>query len=124
PVAAVDLTSALPHIRAGKLIAVGVPSAKRTSLAPEIPTIAEAGVPGFERAPGFIGLLAPARTPPAVGPSLSPAIGAVPSTPAAQAKVRLLAAEVAYPEADAFAKFLADEAMRWKEALASMPASN
>src|SRR5262249_37555339 len=109
PVAAGDLTSALPPIRAGKPIALGVPSAKRTSLAPEIPTIAEAGVPGFERAPGFIGLLAPAGTPLAVVHSLSHEIGAILSTPDAQAKVRLLAAEVAYLEADAFAKFLAVE---------------
>ena len=47
PVAVVDLTSAHSHIRAGTLLALGVPHAKRTALLPDIPTIAEAGVAGF-----------------------------------------------------------------------------
>jgi tripartite-type tricarboxylate transporter receptor subunit TctC len=124
PVASVDLTSALPHIRAGKLTALGVPHARRTSLAPDIPTIAEAGVPGFERAPGFIGLFAPAGTPSAIVKSLSREIGAILAMPDAQARARLLAVEAAYEDDVTFANFLAIEAARWKEALASMPASN
>jgi tripartite-type tricarboxylate transporter receptor subunit TctC len=118
PLASVDLTSALPHIAAGRLIALGVPSPKRTSLAPDIPTIAEAGVPGFARAAGFIGLFAPAGTPRLVVRRLSVAIGD------AQAKVRLLAAEPAYADDETFAAFLATESARWKESLAAMPASN
>jgi len=57
--------SALPHIRSGRLRAYGVSSHKRTSAAPEIPTIAEAGVPGYE-AYNWSGLVAPAGTPRAV----------------------------------------------------------
>jgi tripartite-type tricarboxylate transporter receptor subunit TctC len=124
PLASVDLTSALPHIAAGRLIALGVPSPKRTSLAPDIPTIAEAGVPGFARAAGFIGLFAPAGTPRAVVRRLSVAIGETLATPDAQAKIRLLAAETAYADDETFATFLATESARWKEALAAMPASN
>jgi tripartite-type tricarboxylate transporter receptor subunit TctC len=63
PVAAVDITSAYPHIAAGRLIALGMGEVKRSAAAPEIPTIAEAGVPGFGRAGGFIGLFAPGGTP-------------------------------------------------------------
>jgi tripartite-type tricarboxylate transporter receptor subunit TctC len=124
PLAAVDLTSALPHIQAGRLIALGVPSARRTSLAPDIPTIAEAGVPGFERAPGFLGLFAPAGTPKPIIARLSGEVGAILATADAQEKVRLLAAEISYENDERFAAFLAAESARWKEALAAMPTSN
>jgi len=55
-------SSALPHIQSGKLRALGVASARRTPLLPELPTIAEAGLPGFE-AVSWYALLAPAGTP-------------------------------------------------------------
>src|SRR6266508_2475238 len=53
PLASVDLTSAYPHIQAGRLIALGLIDGKRFAAAPEIPTIAESGVPGFGRASGW-----------------------------------------------------------------------
>ena len=55
--------AALPYIQAGKLRALGVSTAKRSSLLPAVPTIAEAGVPGFDISVWF-GLVAPAGTPP------------------------------------------------------------
>ena len=58
----VDPPPALPHIRAGKLRALAVTSNRRTSYLPEVPTVAEAGIPGFE-AVFWIGLFAPAATP-------------------------------------------------------------
>jgi tripartite-type tricarboxylate transporter receptor subunit TctC len=57
-----NLPSAMPHIKAGKLRAVAVTSAKRAPALPELPTIAESGVPGFE-ASSWFGILAPAGTP-------------------------------------------------------------
>ncbi len=57
-----NILSALPHIRSGRIRAYGVTSAVRSSGAPEIPTLAEAGVPGYEAVQWF-GLLAPAGTP-------------------------------------------------------------
>src|SRR5690606_1057552 len=54
--------SVAPHINTGKLRALGVTTAKRSSLLPEVPTIAEAGVPGYEVVQ-WSGILAPARTP-------------------------------------------------------------
>ncbi|HET7764751.1 MAG TPA: tripartite tricarboxylate transporter substrate binding protein [Burkholderiales bacterium] len=53
---------AIPHMKSGRLIALGVSTAQRSAEMPEVPTIAEAGVPGFE-ARVWIGLLAPAGTP-------------------------------------------------------------
>ena len=57
-----NLPSALPHIKAGKLKALAVTSAKRSAVLPDLPTIAEAGVTGYE-ASSWFGLLAPAGTP-------------------------------------------------------------
>jgi tripartite-type tricarboxylate transporter receptor subunit TctC len=57
-----DLSTLMPQVRAGKLRALAVTGAKRSALAPELPTIAESGVAGFE-ASGWFGVLAPAATP-------------------------------------------------------------
>ena len=57
-----NLPSALPHIKAGKLRAIAVTSTKRAPALPDLPTIAESGVPGFE-ASSWFGILAPAGTP-------------------------------------------------------------
>ncbi|MBI4292650.1 MAG: tripartite tricarboxylate transporter substrate binding protein [Betaproteobacteria bacterium] len=57
-----DVLGVMPHIKAGRLRAYGVTSANRVSVAPDVPTIAEAGVPGFEVVQWF-GILAPANTP-------------------------------------------------------------
>jgi tripartite-type tricarboxylate transporter receptor subunit TctC len=60
-----QVTTSLPHIRAGKLRALGVTSSKRSAQLPEVPTIDEAGLPGFVDTT-FNGLMAPAGTPPAI----------------------------------------------------------
>ncbi|MBI4292800.1 MAG: tripartite tricarboxylate transporter substrate binding protein [Betaproteobacteria bacterium] len=62
PVMMANVLSVLPHINAGKLRAYGVTSLKRATVAPDVPTIAEAGVPGYEVVPWY-GILAPANTP-------------------------------------------------------------
>jgi tripartite-type tricarboxylate transporter receptor subunit TctC len=59
------VVNSLPLANAGKLQALAVTSAKRSVLAPELPTVAESGLPGFE-VTGWYGLAAPAATPPAV----------------------------------------------------------
>ena len=60
-----NVLSALPHTKSGRLRALGVSSAKRVAVAPTVPTIAEAGVPGYEVVQWF-GVLAPAATPPEI----------------------------------------------------------
>jgi tripartite-type tricarboxylate transporter receptor subunit TctC len=59
------ISTAMPHVRSGKLRALAVTSEKRSIAAPEFPTIAEAGVPGYAHS-SWVGLLAPAKTPAAV----------------------------------------------------------
>jgi tripartite-type tricarboxylate transporter receptor subunit TctC len=56
------ISTALPHVKSNKLRALAVTTAKRSIVAPEFPTISEAGVPGYEHA-SWVGLFAPARTP-------------------------------------------------------------
>ena len=72
----VPISLALPHIRDGKLIALGVSTARRSALLPEVPTIAEAGVAGFDF-PIWYGLWAPAGTPAGVIDKLVKDIGRV-----------------------------------------------
>ena len=88
----------------------------------DISTVAEAGVPGFGRIGGFIGLLAPAGTPAAIVKRLSREVGAILAVPEVQAKVRLLSVEPA--DDVAFARMLNEESAKWKELLQSLPAAN
>jgi tripartite-type tricarboxylate transporter receptor subunit TctC len=67
------LPPVLPHVRAGKLHALGVASRRRLAQIPEVPTIAESGVPGFE-ATQWYGLVAPAHTPPAIVEQIATAV--------------------------------------------------
>ena len=60
-----DITTIQPQIKSGRLKVLGVMSKERSSLAPEMPTLAETGVPGYE-ASGWFAILAPAGTPPAI----------------------------------------------------------
>ena len=67
------MPSALPHVKTGKLRALGVSGLKRTAAAPEVPTIAEAGVPGFEVL-NWQGMVVPSKTPPAIIQRLNSAL--------------------------------------------------
>lgn len=82
------VASAAAHIKSGKVRALGVTTARRAAALPDIPTIAETGVPGYE-VDGWYGILAPARTPQAIIQRLNAEINAVVATQ--EAKDRLLA---------------------------------
>ena len=66
PVAILILSNVLPHVKSGKLRAIGVIEASRAKAAPEVPTVAEGGVPGFSVPDTWIGIIGPAGLPPAV----------------------------------------------------------
>jgi len=106
-------TTSLPHIRAGRLTALAVTTAKRNASMPDIPTVAEAGVPGYEAAVWY-GLLAPANVPPAIVNKIHRDV----STVLAMADVKEILANVmadTTPSASpkAFADFLARETTKW-----------
>jgi tripartite-type tricarboxylate transporter receptor subunit TctC len=123
PVASVDITSAYPHIVGGRAIALGMAEFQRSKAAPEIPTIGEAGITGFGRSGGFIGLFAPRGTPPAVVKRISADVQDALRTPAVLAALKPLTVSAAYQDSDTFAKFLAGEAAQWKKILQQLKLS-
>lgn len=104
------------EIRAGRLKALGVTSARRTPALPDVPTIAESGVPGFDVSPWF-GMLAPARTPPAIVKRLHDEIVAILQRPAMRDRfVREGVDPVGNTPAE-FAAFIRAEREKWAKAV-------
>ena len=88
-----SLVQMVPHVRSGKLKALGVSSAKRNAALPEVPTIAEAGVPGYEVS-NWWGILAPAGTPAPVLERLYKEINVILDSPETRKRFELEGAEV------------------------------
>lgn len=106
-------TTSLPHIRAGRLTALAVTTARRNSQLPDVPTLAESGLPGYE-AGVWYGLLGPAKLPPAVVAKLHRDFTAVVSQPDVREVLANVTAEpTPSPSPQAFAEFLAKEANKW-----------
>lgn len=114
PIAFDNLPSSLNQIRAGKVRALAVTSAKRWPGAPDIPTLAEAGVPGYESTAWF-GLLAPARTPPAVVALLQTQVAAILRLPEVGKLFLEQGAEPVGDTPDEFGKFIAGELQKWSK---------
>ena len=106
------LIQALPHIRSGKLKALGVGSAKRSPLLPELPTIAEAGVPGYDGSIWW-GILARAGTPAPIVAKLNGEINAVLRDREAAKRLAAEGAEPVTDTPDAFGKLIAAELGKW-----------
>lgn len=107
-----NLTTAQPHIRAGKLRGLGVGKAKRSPLFPEMPTIAEAGVKGYE-ANNWNGLVAPTGTPRAVIQRLHKEIVATLQEPVIQDRMTKAGLEPVGDTPAEFAQYLKSEAAKW-----------
>jgi tripartite-type tricarboxylate transporter receptor subunit TctC len=108
-----DPISVLPHIKSGKLRALAVTSLERSSVAPEVPTVAESGYPGFE-ALAWHGILAPARTPPAVIRKLNAEIAKALADPATKALLVNQAMQTVGNTPEEFAAFLQKDIAIWK----------
>lgn len=108
---------ALPHARAGRLRALAVSTAHRSPSAPDVPTVSEAGLPGFE-ADNWHGILAPSGTPEAVLRKLNREIVAVLSKPELRAQLVKAGAEAVSGPADAFATFIRRETVKWRDVAA------
>jgi tripartite-type tricarboxylate transporter receptor subunit TctC len=102
----------LPHVKAGKLQALAVTSSIRAKAAPELPTMAESGLPGYS-AVGWFGLLAPADTPKAVVDKLSLDVNAALQNPAIEKTMLASGAEPANISADEFGRFIVQELDKW-----------
>jgi tripartite-type tricarboxylate transporter receptor subunit TctC len=109
----VDLLPALPHIREGKLKVLGVTTPSRVAAAPDIPTLAEAGLPGYELV-AWQGVVAPAGVPRAIVDRLASQIGALMSAPETRKKLTEIALEpLPASTPDSFAAFVKSEVERW-----------
>lgn len=109
-----NLPSSLPHVKAGKLKALGVTSSARVAQLPDVPTLAEAGVPGYEVMSWF-GLWAPAKTPKPIVDKLNQAIVEILNTPELQQKISEQGA-IPTPETPAqFESFIRAETEKWNK---------
>ena len=107
-----SLYSAQPQVKAGKLRALGVASAKRTPFAPEVPTIAESGLPGYSVI-AWYGVMVPAQTPPATVARLHAEIAKGLKTPDSQERFAGQGAELVVNTPAEFAAHVRTEIAKW-----------
>lgn len=107
---------ARPHITAGTLRVIATPSVKRLAVLPDVPTIAEAGLPGFKVEPWF-GITAPAHTPKAIVLKLNAEIGQVMRQADVVRRMAELGAEAMSTSPDAFAQLIDREIVEWGETI-------
>jgi tripartite-type tricarboxylate transporter receptor subunit TctC len=108
-----QLTSSMGFIKDGKLRVIAVTAAKRVSALPNVPTLAESGVPNYE-ASTFLGILAPAATPRGVVAKLNAALRKVVETPSVQERFRGLGADPGASTPEQFGKMIRDELNKWR----------
>jgi len=105
-------TPLIPHIKQGKLRPIAVGGTKRIAALPDVPTVAESGLPGFETSQWY-GILAPAGTPDAIVKKLNTELNRILKSPEV---VERMTADGSVPQGstpEEFAKFIASEQKRW-----------
>jgi tripartite-type tricarboxylate transporter receptor subunit TctC len=106
------LSTALPHVKAGKLRTLGQTSLVRSAAAPDVPTIAESGLPGYEAAISY-GIFLPAGASPALVSRLHAAVDATVRSPDVAAKFTDLGADPQFGTPAEFAAYVADDLAKW-----------
>jgi tripartite-type tricarboxylate transporter receptor subunit TctC len=104
--------TAPPYVRDGKLRALGIGAATRNAALPDVPTVAEAGVPGYEVA-NWIGIVAPAGTPQAIVETLHREISAIQDSPEVKQTFTSQGAEVVRMSPAAFGTHMTTEMAKW-----------
>ena len=108
-----SLPTGMPHVVSGKVRALGVTSEKRSGLAPELPTLAESGLPGFSSVTWF-GVYLPAGAPPALVARVHQAFTKAVQTPEVKASLAKLGVDPAEPSTPAkFAAMVQADSARW-----------
>lgn len=113
-----DLTTLMPQVKNGRLRAIAVTSAKRSTMAPDIPTIAESGVPGYDTS-GWFGMVAPAGTPRGVIERLNSEIVKGISTPESRQRLATLGGDVIANTPAEFSTFIANDHAKWAKLVAA-----
>jgi tripartite-type tricarboxylate transporter receptor subunit TctC len=109
----VDAATGIPHIKSGALKALGVGASQRIPAAPDVPTVAESGVPDFE-AWAWNGLAVPAGTAPEIVAKLNSACVKALGSPALLQRFSEISVEPAPSSSQGFATFIADETAKWR----------
>jgi tripartite-type tricarboxylate transporter receptor subunit TctC len=109
-----NITTAWPLAKAGKLRALAVTTAKRSSVAPDVPTLAESGLPGFEIG-SWQGVFAPAGTPPEIVRRLNAEIAKILALPDVKEKLAALGAEVSPNTPEEFLVLVKAEVVKWAD---------
>jgi tripartite-type tricarboxylate transporter receptor subunit TctC len=117
-----NMPSAIQHVRSGRLRPLAVTTAKRSPELPEVPTIAEAGVPGYE-ATSWFGMFAPASTPAPVVAKLNAALVKVLADPEVKKKLAEQGAEPYGEKPEQFAEFIRKETAKWSKVVKDSGAS-
>jgi len=117
-----NIPAVLPQVQAKSIKAIAVAGTKRAATLPDIPTVAESGVPGFA-ASAWFGLVAPAKTPAPVLAKLESEVDAILKIPDVQKRFAELGAEPAGISGAAFGRFLADETAKWTKIIQSSGAT-
>jgi tripartite-type tricarboxylate transporter receptor subunit TctC len=113
-----DLNSMLPQVKAGRMRPIAVTTARRSHLLPDVPTIAESGVPGFDTS-GWSGLLAPAATPPAIIERLNAVVAKALAAPDVRARISALGGEVRASSPAEFATLIRSETAKYAKLIKS-----
>jgi tripartite-type tricarboxylate transporter receptor subunit TctC len=114
PLAMVDVASAITQVKAGRLKALAVTTAKRISAAPDVPTFAEAGLPGYE-ATGWFGVVMPAGTPPTIIGRMNAELVAALKRQEIRERVIAAGAEPAPSTPEEFGALIRSEIVKWAE---------
>jgi tripartite-type tricarboxylate transporter receptor subunit TctC len=117
-----NMPSSIEHVRGGKLRAIAVTTAKRSPALPDLPTIAEAGVPGYE-ATSWFGVMAPAGTPKPIVDKMSAEIAKSLRKPDVKAKLAEQGAEAVGSTPDEFSTFVKAEIDKWAKVVKASGAS-
>lgn len=117
-----NMPSAIQHVRSGRLKAIAVTTAKRSPELPNVPTIAEAGVPGYE-ATSWFGMFAPAATPAPIVTRLNTALVKVLSDADVKKKLAEQGAEPYAEKPEQFAEFIRKETAKWSQVVKASGAS-
>lgn len=117
-----NMPSAIQHVRSGRLKPIAVTTAKRSPELPDVPTIAEAGVPGYE-ATSWFGMFAPAKTPAPIVAQLNAALVKVLGNPDVKKKLAEQGAEPYAEKPEQFAEFIKQETAKWGRVVKASGAS-
>lgn len=117
-----NLLTATPHVKSGKLRAIAISSARRSPQAPDLPTIAESGVPGYDLTPWY-GVFAPAGTPKAIVTRLNREVGQILKAPDMKERFRTQGVDLVSSTPEEFAALIRREIPKWREVVKKSGAS-